>query len=286
VSQSQSQNQNHSGVTTSILCPSQCLGHGHGQSSSKSTPVNLSMSMPIPLSAPGPSDDWHWVEMDMPTFPPQSDDGDPLTSSSSVGEIRPSGQTERSNVIQVTAFPMAMSQPQPQSQSSTWTTMTMPSEADMKTAAIEQGQNPGLSDPADLQRPVPSSTLTKKIEEPFSEEWAQKLRWGPRERWKFRCGTCAATFPRQHHLNDHFMTTHGEGLRLTCPDRYCQLQFPDLDTLRPHVLLVHGREGPASFCTFPGCGKTFLTPYWLSSHGQIHRGVKEFLCPQCGKLIN
>ena len=91
---------------------------------------------------------------------------------------------------------------------------------------------------------------------------------------------------------------------IVCPHGGCARQLKSRDSLRKHVLLVHGprnhvcaecgkafaeksklkrhfmvHTGERPFqCTFKGCGKRFSLAYNLRTHVRIHTGEKSFVC--------
>lgn len=92
--------------------------------------------------------------------------------------------------------------------------------------------------------------------------------------------------------------------KIICPHRECRKQLKNRDSLRKHVLLVHGprnhvcaecgkafaeksklkrhfmvHTGERPFqCTFKGCGKRFSLAYNLRTHVRVHTGEKCYVC--------
>ncbi|KAM5312335.1 zinc finger protein 42 homolog [Glossophaga mutica] len=103
--------------------------------------------------------------------------------------------------------------------------------------------------------------------------------------------------PRENEEND-------APRKIVCPYRECAKPLKNRDSLRKHVLLVHGprnhvcaecgkafaeksklkrhfmvHTGERPFqCTFKGCEKRFSLSYNLRTHLRIHTGEKNFVC--------
>lgn len=93
--------------------------------------------------------------------------------------------------------------------------------------------------------------------------------------------------------------------KIVCPRSGCTKQLRNRDSLRKHLVLVHGprnhmcaecgkaftesaklkrhfmvHTGERPFlCTFKGCGKRFSLAFNLRTHVRIHTGEKSFVCP-------
>ncbi|XP_028382114.1 zinc finger protein 42 homolog [Phyllostomus discolor] len=98
--------------------------------------------------------------------------------------------------------------------------------------------------------------------------------------------------------------------KIVCPHRECAKLLKNRDSLRKHVLLVHGprnhvcaecgkafaeksklkrhfmvHTGERPFqCTFKGCGKRFSLAYNLRTHVRVHTGEKTYVCTFQGCL--
>ena len=76
----------------------------------------------------------------------------------------------------------------------------------------------------------------------------------------------------QRHPNEDYLTCN------IC--KQCGKVCTDYNAMKFHVRQVHCDRTLA--CTYEGCGKVFKTQVALKSHHDIHAGIKNYVCAECG----
>ena len=94
----------------------------------------------------------------------------------------------------------------------------------------------------------------------------------------FRCSD--PSLMRSHRL------IHGER-RFSCPNEKCDLKFKSLKAMKAHFNTRH-QDKRAHQCEWPGCDKSFISPYLLLQHHNTHLNEKPYFCdyPDCNQRFS
>ncbi|OXA45291.1 zinc finger protein 726 [Folsomia candida] len=101
---------------------------------------------------------------------------------------------------------------------------------------------------------------------------------------KVKCEICSVICKNRPTLSSHKWRFHSNRKRPSC--HICHGVFSSSISLRNHIEIMHSKkERPRLPCTFPGCGKTYLTKGNVVRHVQIEhtQNSVRFPCTLCGK---
>lgn len=161
-----------------------------------------------------------------------------------------------------------------------YTEETIATESIVKTEPQEENENEeeGASHIKQIEEVLVTPTevrLTAESENTKKEEKEKKSRYSSGK--QFTCNYCDKSWPAKYLLVEHIYTHTGEK-PYTCD--ICQTTFRQRSTLYTHKQ-SHGEK--TYLCTIEGCGRAFIRAEKLTSHLNVHAGIRPYKCDVCDK---